>query len=223
MTKILLINSANIDCMTSSVSDAMTVKVSELQRLKTLLPSQLHNRVILQGTTEINPTLIKCERVVGSKGKVQIQIDLIRWEQLAIDQRNLLFWHEVARIQKNTIHKDSWEMASLAMGLSAALVEVFSQNILLLSLALTVSGIAVHRLYQRNRGERSLREATEADQDAIALAICFGYTLPKAYKSLSKALKTLSVQTSKKWLQAKYKARLQVLKVNATRGVIGNE
>lgn len=212
MTNNVFIDSANINCKYLSVADNLTEESPEIERLQKLLPPQLQNRVMLQGTAEIKPPLIKCEKV-SRQGQFQIQIDLICWETIPIDQRNLLFWHEVARIQNKTIHKNNWEIAFIAMGLCGSLVEVGTQNILLLSLALTVSGLAGYQLYQRNLGERSLKEATKADQEAIALAIHFGYTLPKAYKSLSKALKTLISQTSKKWLQAHYKARLQVLKV----------
>lgn len=202
--------------MESPVDSAVTVEISELQRLNKLLLPKLQNFVTIKQTTEINPPLIKSEKV-SRKGNVEIQVDLIRWEQLPIDQRNLLFWHEVARIQNNTVHQASWEIIVLSMGLSGALVESITQNILLVSLALTVSGLAGYQLYRRNRGERSLREATAADEEAIAIATRFGYSLPKAYKSLSMALKTLNAQTSQKWLQKKYKVRLQVLKVSAAK------
>jgi hypothetical protein len=207
----------SLDYQSGFLVESMTGDFNELQRLNKLLPPQLKNRVILQGTTEIKPPLIKCEKV-SRQGQFQIQIDLICWEQIPIDQRNLLFWHEVARIQNKTIHKNNWEKAFIAIGLCGGLLEVGSHNILLLSLALTISGLAGYQLYQRHHGERRLKEATQADQEAIALAIDFGYTLPKAYKSLSKALEFLISQTSKKWLQGHYKARLQVLKVNAKRG-----
>ena len=39
------------------------------------------------------PPLITCEEL--GKDQVEIQVDLLKWEQLALDQRNLLFWHEV--------------------------------------------------------------------------------------------------------------------------------
>jgi len=45
---------------------------------------------------------------------------------------NLLFWHEVARIQNDTIPKDGWEMAALAIGLGGA-VAVGSDGLLLVS------------------------------------------------------------------------------------------
>lgn len=221
MTNNVFIDSANIKGKYLSVADATCEESPEIERLQKLLPPKLQNKVMLQGTTEIKPPLIKCEKV-SRQAQFQIQIDLVCWEQIPINQRNLLFWHEVASIQNKTIHKNNWERAFIAMGLCGALVEVGTQNIFLLSLALTMSGLAGYQLYQRNFGERRLKEATQADQKAIALAIDFGYTLPKAYKSLSKALKTLISQTSKKWLQAHYKARLQVLKVNASKSGMGN-
>jgi Protein of unknown function (DUF3318) len=134
-----------------------------------------------------------------------------------MDQRNLLFWHEVARIQNDTIARDGWEMAALAIGLGGAVGELWVQDGLLLVLALTLCGVSGWRLYQKNNGEKNLKEAIEADEKALALATRFGYTLPNAYKSLGSALKTLIEQTSKKQQRAKYEARLQALKRNAAK------
>jgi len=57
----------------------------------------------------VNPPLIRCEEI--GNDQVEIQIDLVKWDQLAMDQRNLLFWHEVARIQNDTIPKDGYGSA----------------------------------------------------------------------------------------------------------------
>jgi len=190
-------------------------EISEFQRLKTLLPKELRGWVTVKEMPEVNPPLIKCRKV--SRVRVEIQLDLIRWEQMSMQERDLLFWHEVARIQNNTVRKDTWEIAVLAIGLGGAVVEIWAQNILLLSSALLLSGMVGYHLYQRNSGERSLREATAADKDAIALATRFGYTLPQAYISLGRALKALIAQTPKQRLRAKYEARLQVLKVGAVK------
>ncbi|NJK73187.1 MAG: DUF3318 domain-containing protein [Microcoleus sp. SU_5_6] len=184
-------------------------------RLKNLLPPELQSWVTVEKTIEVNPTLIRSEEI--GKDQVEIQIDLIRWEQLATDQRNLLFWHEVARIQNDTIARDGWEMAALAIGLGGAVGELWVQDGLLLVLALALCGVSGWRLYQKNNGEKSLKEAVEADEKAIALATRFGYTLANAYKSLGSALKTLIEQTSKKQQRAKYEARLQALKRNAAK------
>jgi hypothetical protein len=136
---------------------------------------------------------------------------------LAIDQRNLLFWHEVARVQADTIPKDGWEMAALAIGLGGAVGELWVQDGLLLVLALGLSGVAGWRLYQKNNSERSTQEGIDADERAIALATRFGYTLPNAYKSLGSALKTLIDQTPKKRQRARYQARLDALKKSAAK------
>ncbi|EGK85298.1 DUF3318 domain-containing protein [Microcoleus sp. MON1_C1] len=201
--------------MTSYATSTARAEMSEIRRLKNILPPELQSWVTVEKTIEVNPTLIRSEEI--GKDQVEIQIDLIRWEQLAIDQRNLLFWHEVARIQNDTIPRDGWEMAALAIGLGGAVGELWVQDGLLLLLALSLCGVSGWRLFQKNNGEKSLKEAVDADEKALALATRFGYTLPNAYKSLGSALKTLIEQTSKKQQRAKYEARLQALKRNAAK------
>ena len=201
--------------MTSYATSTARAEMSEIRRLKNILPPELKRWVTVEKTIEVNPTLIRSEEI--GKDQVEIQIDLIRWEQLAMDQRNLLFWHEVARIQNDTIPRDGWEMAALAIGLGGAVGELWVQDGLLLLLALSLCGVSGWRLYQKNNGEKSLKEAIDADEKALALATRFGYTLPNAYKSLGSALKTLIEQTSKKQQRAKYEARLQALKRNAAK------
>ncbi|MEG4070917.1 DUF3318 domain-containing protein [Microcoleus sp. LAD1_D5] len=201
--------------MTSYATSTARAEMSEIRRLKNILPPELQSWVTVEKTIEVNPTLIRSEEI--GKDQVEIQIDLIRWEQLAMDQRNLLFWHEVARIQNDTIPRDGWEMAALAIGLGGAVGELWVQDGLLLLLALSLCGVSGWRLFQKNNGEKSLKEAVDADEKALALATRFGYTLPNAYKSLGSALKTLIEQTSKKQQRAKYEARLQALKRNAAK------
>ncbi|OZH53989.1 membrane protein [Hydrocoleum sp. CS-953] len=201
--------------MTSYATTTARAEMSEIRRLKGLLPPELQSWVMVEKSIEVNPPLIRSEEI--GKDQVEISIDLARWEQLALDQRNLLFWHEVARIQNDTIPRDGWEMAALAIGLGGAVGELWVQDGLLLFLALALCGVSGYRLYQKNNGERNLKEAIEADDKAIALATRFGYSLPNAYKSLGSALKTLIEETPKKRQRAKYEARLQALKRSAAK------
>ncbi|MGK7890977.1 MAG: DUF3318 domain-containing protein [Leptolyngbyaceae cyanobacterium] len=187
--------------------------MSELRRLKTLLPPELKSWVTVEGATAVNPTLITSEEL--GRDQVEIQIDLVQWEQLALDQRNMLFWHEVARVQNDTIPKDGWEMAALAIGLGGAVGELWVQDGLLLLLALALCGVSGFRLYQRNNPMKTLKEAKEADEKAIALATRFGYTLPNAYKSLGSALRFLIEQSTKRKERRRYEDRLRALKKSA--------
>uniref|UniRef100_UPI002675513E DUF3318 domain-containing protein n=1 Tax=Kovacikia minuta TaxID=2931930 RepID=UPI002675513E len=189
--------------------------MSELRRLRTLLPPELQSWVSVEGTTAVNPPLITSEEI--GKDEVEVQIDMVKWEQLALDQRNLLFWHEVARIQNDTIPKDGWEMAALAIGLGGAVGELWVQDGLLLLLALALCGVSGWRLWQKNNNEKVMTDLVEADEKAIALAQRFGYTLPNAYKSLGSALKVLIEQSPKKRLRSKYEARLDALKKSAAK------
>ncbi|NEP10526.1 MAG: DUF3318 domain-containing protein [Symploca sp. SIO2C1] len=201
--------------MTSYATASARAEMSELRRLKTLLPPELQSWVMVEATTEVNPTLLRTEEI--GRDEVEVQVDLVKWEQLALDQRNLLFWHEVARIQNDTIPKEGWEMAALAIGLGGAVGELWVQDGLLLLLALTLCGVSGWRLYQKNNGEKVLKETIEADEKAIALATRFGYTLPNAYKSLGSALKTLIEITPKRRQRLKYEARLKALKRSANK------
>ncbi|MBD3881155.1 DUF3318 domain-containing protein [Phormidium tenue FACHB-886] len=189
--------------------------LSELRRLKSLLPPELKSWVTVEAATAVNPPLITSEEI--GKDQVEVQVDLAKWDQLALDQRNLLFWHEVARIQNDTIPRDGWEMAALAIGLGGAVGELWVQDGLLLFLALALCGVSGWRLFQRNNGQKTLKEAIEADERAIGLATRFGYTLPNAYKSLGSALKVLIEQTPKKKQRKKYETRLDALKKSAAK------
>ncbi|MFW6358378.1 MAG: DUF3318 domain-containing protein [Chroococcales cyanobacterium] len=201
--------------MTSYAATSARAEMSELRRLRTLLPPELQSWVLVEGTTEVNPPLIRCEEI--GRDEIEIQIDLAKWENLAIDQRNLLFWHEVARIQNDTIPREGWEMAALAIGLGGAVGELWVQDGLLLLLALALCGVSGYRLWQKNNNERTVQEAIEADEKAIALATRFNYSLPNAYKSLGSALKTLIEQTPNKRQRKRYETRLQALRRSASK------
>lgn len=199
----------------SYATSSARAEINELRRLKTLLPPELQSWVIVEGSTEVNPPLIRSEEI--GKDEIEIQIDLAKWDSLAIDQRNLLFWHEVARVQNDTIPKEGWEMAALAIGLGGAVGELWVQDGLLLLLALSLCGISGYRLWQKNSSEKTITESIEADEKAIALATRFGYSLPNAYKSLGSALKTLIEMTPSRRKRKKYEERLQALRRSAAR------
>ena len=187
--------------------------MSELQRLKGLLPPEMQSWVFVEAAASATPPLINLEEI--GRDEVEIQIDLDAWDALALDHRNLLFWHEVGRIQNDTIPRDGWEMAALAIGLGGAIGELWVQDGLLLVLAMGLSGFAGYRLYLKNNSEKRLQDAITADERAIGLATRFGYTLPNAYKSLGGALKERIEQTRKKRQRAFFEDRLEALRRSA--------
>ena len=187
--------------------------MSELQRLKKLLPPENESWVFVEAAAAIDPPLITLEEI--GRDEVEIQIDLDEWENFAIDHRNLLFWHEVGKIQNDTIPRDGWEMAALAIGLGGAIGELWVQDGLLLLLALGLSGFAGYRLYLKNNSEKKLQDAIYADERAIDLACRFGYSIPNAYKSLGGALKELIDKTRKKKKRSFFEDRLDALRKSA--------
>lgn len=201
--------------MTSYATSSARAEINELRRLRGLLPPEMQSWVMVEISTAVNPQLIVCEEI--GRDQVEVQIDPVRWDQLALDQRNLLFWCEIARIQSDNIPKDGWEMAALAIGLGGAVGELWVQDGLLLLLALALCSFSGYRLYRKNNPKKLLKQDIEADEQAIALATRFGYSLPNAYKSLASALKSLIDQTPKKRQRDKYEARLKALKDSAAR------
>ncbi len=187
--------------------------MSELQRLKSLLPPENESWVFVEAAAAIDPPLITLEEI--GRDEVEIQIDLEKWDNLAIDHRNLLFWHEVGKIQNDTIPRDGWEMAALAIGLGGAIGELWVQDGLLLLLALGLSSFAGYRLYIKNNSEKKLQDAIFADERAIDLACRFGYSIPNAYKSLGGALKELIEKTRKKKKRSFFEDRLEALRKSA--------
>ena len=187
--------------------------MSELQRLKSLLPPENESWVFVEAAAAIDPPLITLEEI--GRDEVEIQIDLDEWDNFAIDHRNLLFWHEVGKIQNDTIPRDGWEMAALAIGLGGAIGELWVQDGLLLLLALGLSGFAGYRLYIKNNSEKKLQDAIYADERAIDLACRFGYSIPNAYKSLGGALKELIEKTRKKKKRSFFENRLDALRKSA--------
>ena len=187
--------------------------MSELQRLKSLLPPENESWVFIEAAAAIDPPLITLEEI--GRDEVEIQIDLEEWDNYAIDHRNLLFWHEVGKIQNDAIPRDGWEMAALAIGLGGAIGELWVQDGLLLLLALGLSGFAGYRLYLKNNSEKKLQDAIFADERAIDLACRFGYSVPNAYKSLGGALKELIEKTRKKKKRSIFEDRLEALRKSA--------
>lgn len=187
--------------------------MSELQRLKSLLPPENESWVFIEAAAAIDPPLITLEEI--GRDEVEIQIDLDEWDNFAIDHRNLLFWHEVGKIQNDTIPRDGWEMAALAIGLGGAIGELWVQDGLLLLLALGLSSFAGYRLYIKNNSEKKLQDAIFADERAIDLACRFGYSIPNAYKSLGGALKELIERTRKKKKRSFFENRLDALRKSA--------
>jgi len=187
--------------------------MSELQRLKNLLPPENQSWVFIEAAAAIDPPLITLEEI--GRDEVEIQIDLDEWDNLAIDHRNLFFWHEVGKIQNDTIPRDGWEMAALAIGLGGAIGELWVQDGLLLLLALGLSSFAGYRLYIKNNSEKKLQDAIFADERAIDLACRFGYSIPNAYKSLGGALKELIEKTRKKKKRSFFEDRLEALRKSA--------
>ena len=122
----------------------------ELQRLRSLLPESLQGQVLVEATTHSLPELIRCGE--NPRGWMVIEFEGSHWMSLTQDQRDLLFWHQVARIQAGTAPQEGWERAALFLGLGGMVGEIWVQDGLLFGLCLglaIVSGGLLYRQRQR--------------------------------------------------------------------------
>jgi hypothetical protein len=88
-----------------------------------------------------------------------------------------------------------------------------AQDVILLSIGLTVTGLAGFWYYQDHYGEQYLCSLTRADWGAITLATQFGYSPRLAYESLHSALKIMVAQVTTGNLAKVYRTRLEVLEI----------
>ncbi len=188
---------------------------TEIRRLQDLLPPELQAWVKVLNADGVRPPIIASEEAGGDE--VVILIDMVRWERMAEDQRNLLYWHEVARIQNDAVPKDGWEVAALAIGLGGAVGELWVQNGLLFVLALGICGVAGFQLWRKGTSKKDIRNLIEADQGAVRLAVRNGYPLPAAYKSLGSALKIMMSDASKGRSRTLLEKRLDALRSEANK------
>lgn len=188
---------------------------TEIRRLQDLLPPELQAWVKVLNADGVRPPLIASEEAGGDE--VVILVDMVRWERMAEDQRNLLYWHEVARIQNDAVPKDGWEVAALAIGLGGAVGELWVQNGLLFVLALGICGVAGFQLWRKGTSKKDIRNLIEADQGAVRLAVRNGYPLPAAYKSLGSALKIMMSDASKGRSRTLIEKRLDALRSEANK------
>ena len=89
--------------------------MDETQRLQTLLPDALRHSVTIAQALDVKPPLIQTQLL--KKRGFEIQIDFLQWQCFDPAQRDLLFWHEVARIQNRAIVPNKPDLMMLGAGL----------------------------------------------------------------------------------------------------------
>jgi hypothetical protein len=187
----------------------------EISRLKNSSPIGWSNEIsILDISGKKNrwdkPSIITTNKKTGNS--FLIVIDFRRWQYFDEDARNLLWWHELALIQQHSIKSHRQTIITGATGLALATSQILSQDVVMLSIGLTIAGLAGFQLYQNRRGERYIRQITQADQGAISIAKQFGYSTASASAALQSALKILAVQATGQTAKV-YRTRLQVLDI----------
>jgi Protein of unknown function (DUF3318) len=189
----------------------------EYSRLASLLPAGWDKKILICVSPASKNWLGKYTQSLIAASKKNgddfvISIDFRRWQYFDEDARNMLWWHELALIQQHSIKNHRSTVVTGAIGLALAASQVVTQDLVMLSIGLTIAGLAGFQFYQNRRGERYIRQITQADQGAISIARQFGYSTSSASATLHSALKILAVQATGQAVKV-YRTRLQVLDI----------
>jgi Protein of unknown function (DUF3318) len=187
----------------------------ETSRLKNLLPIGWVNKISIVDIPDIKnrwgkPSIITTNKKTDNA--FLIVIDFRRWQYFDEDARNLLWWHELALIQQHSIKNYRQTIITGITGLALATSQILSQDVVMLSIGLTIAGLAGFQFYQNRRGERYIRQITQADQGAISIAKQFGYSTTAASGILHSTFKILAAQSTGQAAKV-YRTRLQVLDI----------
>ncbi|MGK7912187.1 MAG: DUF3318 domain-containing protein [Synechococcus sp.] len=186
---------------------------NEVKRLQALLPMELRSWVDIHVTGTYKADLISSSDALGDR--IAIELDLAHWQQLPREHRDLLFLHQIARIQSDTIPKEGWEKSAFLIGLGGAVGEVWVQDTWLLLLSLALASVAGARLYRKRRNRQSVRDIYAADCKAILLATQLGYSSRTAQTSLISALQDQCNRAQNVELKTQYRARAEALRRQA--------
>jgi Protein of unknown function (DUF3318) len=193
---------------------------AEHSRLGQLIPPDWPERIVICSSPEQSRKsgwLKTSSLLITTRQRVDrsfvITIDSQQWHKLEEHVRDLLWWHELARIQQHTVGfgRSSFLWGTGVFGLTV--LPLAAQDVILLSIGLTVTGLAGFRYYQEHYGEQYLRSLTRADWGAINLATQFGYSPRLSYESLHSALKIMVAQVTTGNLAKVYRTRLEVLEI----------
>lgn len=183
---------------------------NEVKRLRSLLPSELQSWVDIHVTGTYKPELISCTDALGDR--VAIELDLAHWQELPREHRDMLFLHQVARIQSDTVPKEGWEKSAFLIGLGGAVGEVWVQDTWLLLFSLALASVAGAKLYRKRRNRQAVRDIYAADRKAVQLATQVGYPPSTAQLSLISALQSQCNRAQSSELKTQFRARAQALR-----------
>jgi hypothetical protein len=189
----------------------------EYSRLVALLPAGWDKKILICVSPSSKNWLGKYTQPLIATSKKTgddfvIAIDFRRWQYFDEDARNMLWWHELALLQQHSVKDHRSTVVTGAIGLALSACQIISQDVVMLSIGLTIAGLSGFQLYQNRRGERYIRQITQADQGAISIARQFGYSTASASATLHSALKILAAQATGQAAKV-YHTRLQVLDI----------
>ncbi|MEB3251591.1 MAG: DUF3318 domain-containing protein [Cyanobacteriota bacterium] len=184
---------------------------AEISRLKELMPASARMKTKLM-LNDRQIEVIRAEFPRPWHRSHTVSLNLDRWQQLGLAQRDLLFLRTVCWLSLANLLKPNWYQAMAGAGLLGGVVELLQGDAVGLLAAGGVTGLAVWQLW---RGVKGTEIEVAADDKAVQVAQRRGYDQGEAAQALVKAIEAVPALEGRQVLTVGELVRCQNLRTQA--------
>lgn len=186
---------------------------TEISRLRELMPATARMKTKLM-LNERQLDVIKAEFPRPWQQTHAVSINLERWQQLNLPERDLLFLRTVCWVTLASLLKPNWYQALAGAGLAGGVVELSQGDAVGVLTAATVTALAGWQIW---RGVTGPQIEIAADDRAVQVALRRGYDQAQAAEALIRAIEAVPPLEGRRVLTVKELLRCQNLRVQAGR------
>jgi len=182
---------------------------AEISRLRELMPATARMKTkLMLNDRQIN--VIKAEFPRPWQQAHTVSINLDRWHQLAVAERDLLFLRTVCWVTLANVLKPNWYQALAGAGLAGGVVELLQGDAVGVVAATGVAALAGWQIW---RGVSGPQTDIAADDKAVQVALRRGYDQADAATALIRAIEAVPPLEGRRVLTVNELVRCQNLRV----------
>jgi hypothetical protein len=186
---------------------------AEIGRLRELMPATARMKTkLLLNDRQLD--VIKAEFPRPWKQAHAVSINLDRWQQLAVADRDMLFLRTVCWVTLANVLKPNWYQALAGAGLAGGVVELLQGDAVGVVAAAGVTALAGLQIW---RGVNGPQIDIAADDKAVQVALRRGYDQADAATALIRAIEAVPPLEGRQVLTVNELIRCQNLRMQAGR------
>ncbi|TVQ14054.1 MAG: DUF3318 domain-containing protein [Leptolyngbya sp. DLM2.Bin27] len=186
---------------------------AEIGRLRELMPATARMKTKLM-LNERQTDVIKAEFPRPWQQTHAVSINLDRWQQLGLPERDLLFLRTVCWVTLTNVLKPNWYQALAGAGLAGGVVELLQGDAVGVLTAASVTALAGWQIW---RGVTGPQIEIAADDKAVQVAQRRGYLQADAAEALIRAIEAVPLLEGRRVLTVNELLRCQNLRVQTGR------